>query len=66
MEAIRMIAIDLLDEIFAEAEDASPEHEDAQAAALEACGEGGESRDPKRVARALIIAIADRLSGVNE
>jgi hypothetical protein len=55
----RMIATNLLDEVLAEAETCSPEHEAAQAAALKACGKRGESRDPKLVARALLIAIAD-------
>jgi len=64
---IRMIAIDLLDEVLAEARDAwngidEMEHYDAQGTALMMFGDG---HDPKMVARALIIAIADRLSGVS-
>ena len=60
---IRMMAIDLLDEIFAEARDASNgideyEHCVKQGEALKLFGEG---HDPKMVARALIIAIADHL-----
>jgi hypothetical protein len=63
---LRMIAIDLLDEILAEGRDAQngineEEHHDAQGTALEMFGEG---HDPRMVARYLIIAIADRLSGV--
>jgi hypothetical protein len=61
---IRLIAIDLLDEVLQEGCDASNgidelEYGDAQATALELFGEG---HDPKMLARALIIAIADRLS----
>lgn len=61
---IRMIAIDLLDEIIAEGRDAlnginEEAHQDAQGTALEMFGEG---HDPKMLARALIIAIADHLS----
>jgi hypothetical protein len=65
---IRMIAIDLLDEILAEARDAQKgigdeeEHQDAQGDALIALGDG---HDPKMVARALIIAIGDRLSAAS-
>jgi hypothetical protein len=60
---IRSIAINLVDEIIAEMEAAlldgadEMEHADAQADALEAVGE----HDPKTVARALLIAIADNL-----
>jgi hypothetical protein len=59
-----MVAIDLLDEIFTEANDAwdglaEQEHDDAQGDALMTFGDG---HDPKLLARALIIAIADRLS----
>jgi len=50
-----MIAIDLLDEVFAEGHDA-----DALGDALMLFGEERLS-DPKMVARALIIAIADQL-----
>jgi hypothetical protein len=62
---IRAIAHDLLDEIHAERNDAynrgidENEFDDAQADALELFGEG---HDPKMLARALWIAIADRLS----
>ena len=61
---IRMIAIDLLDEIIAEARDAwnginERAHLDAQGTALEMFGEG---HDPKMLARALFIAIADHLA----
>ena len=60
---LRMIAIDLLDEIFAEIRDAQNGIEeeaygDAQADALRVIGEG---HDPKTLARALIIAISDLL-----
>jgi hypothetical protein len=60
---IRLIAIDLLDEVLQEGRDASNgidewEYLDAQGTALEVFGEG---HDPKMVVRALIIAIADRL-----
>ena len=60
---IRTIAINLIDEIIAEFEAAfcdgigEPEHAAAQAEALEMIGE----HDPKMVARALLIAIADNL-----
>jgi len=60
---IRTIAIDLFDEIIAEMEAVlfdgadEVEHADAQADALEVVGE----HDPKTVARALLISIADRL-----
>ena len=62
---LRMIAIDLLDEVFAEGRDAwkginEMEHHDAQGDALMFFGEQ-RLRDPKTVARALIIAIADQL-----
>jgi hypothetical protein len=64
----RLIAIDLLDEILAEGRDAQNgidelKHYKAQAHALTLLGEG---HDPKTLARALIIAIADRLSGVHD
>ena len=59
---LRMIAIDLLDEIFAESQDAQngteASHLRAQVDALHIIGEG---HDPKTVARALIIAISDWL-----
>jgi hypothetical protein len=60
---LRMIAIDLLDEIFAESQDAQrgiaeSSHMKAQCDALHIIGEG---HDPKTVARALIIAISDWL-----
>ena len=60
---IRMIAVDLLDEIVAEGEDAlrgigEMEHHDAQGDALIEFGDG---HDPKMVARLLMITIADRL-----
>jgi hypothetical protein len=61
---IRLIAIDLLDEVLQEGRDAwngidEEEYDDAQVTALEMFGEG---HDPKMLVRALIIAIADRLS----
>jgi hypothetical protein len=64
---IRMIAIDLLDEILVESRDAwcgidEMEHHCAQGDALMTFGDG---HDPKMVARALIIAIADRLSAAS-
>jgi hypothetical protein len=57
---IRMIAIDLLDEIIAEARADELEHDSALADALALFGEG---HDPKMLARALWVAIADHLSG---
>ena len=61
---IRAIANDLLDEVQAERNDAynrnidEDEYNEAQAKALEIFGEG---HDPKMVARALWMAIVDRL-----
>jgi hypothetical protein len=57
---IRMIAIDLLDEIIAEARVDERKHDSALADALALFGEG---HDPKMLARALWVAIADHLSG---
>jgi len=59
---IRMIAIDLLDEtideIIAEARVDEREHDSALAEALALFGEG---HDPKMLACALLVAIADHL-----
>jgi hypothetical protein len=58
---LREIAIDLLDEILAERRSDGDEHDDAQGDALILFGDA-RLGDPKMVARALLIAIADRLS----
>jgi hypothetical protein len=58
----RMIVNDLLDELFMEEEENGCPDRDDMAEVLAICGDVGESHDPKLLVRALLIAIADKLS----